>query len=277
MATYTEPLETQPEFDDIGPLRTEDRLLLRILGPFLTAMNLVMLPVRMYGTHRRQRGYIGRPASAAEWAAMAPSARNYLELAERTLSSRGFADPRHEVIEVSPTTRSYVVHLFNASTHELATIIVSIVPRRLFQTLVGFRTWWDDGRQTSTSNNDQAELFSSLHQPRHIDSLSLPGVEDLQRLYDVHRARCAERGAHRPIGNGWEDPVDNPSSLLRRSFDAMDERLLESGVCRMENDEFMRLTVKGAILMTWSRLEPFESYLAWKGRRRTAAALRRYT
>jgi hypothetical protein len=64
---------------------------------------------------------------------------------------------------------------------------------------------------------------------------------------------------------------------LLRTFDEVDRRLLETRLLRIESDELLRLTMKGAILMSWSRLQPFEGFLAWRGRRRTAAALKRYS
>jgi hypothetical protein len=276
MAVYTEPIESQPEFDDHSPLTGEDRALLRIIRPVIGIYHLFAMPVHMYRRHRRPRGNSARPASPTDWN-LPPAERVYLEDTERALSSLGFGHARREVALVSSTTRAYFIHLFNTETRDLATVIVGIIPRRWTQTLVGFRTWWEDGRQTITSNNDQAELRASLHRPRHLDVLTLPGVEDVGRLYSVHRARCAERNGHVPLGSGWDDPVHNPTELLRRTFDEMDRRLVESGLFRVESDEFLRLTMKGAILISWSRLQPFEWYLGWRGRRRTAAALRRYS
>jgi hypothetical protein len=276
MAVYTEPLESQPEFDDLPPLTAFDRAFLRAVRPLVGIYQLFTMPVHMYRSHRRPRGYPCRPAAIDEWTLPA-TARQYFEDAERTLSSLGFGGARREVTPPSPAARSYLAHLFNPTTRELASVIIGIVPRRLTQTLVGFRTWWEDGRQIVTSNTEQAELWASLHRPRDVDALALPGVEDLRRLYAIHRARCAERREQRPLGGGWDDPVHNPMALLRRTSDELDRRLLESGLFRIESDQFMRLTVKGAILMSWSGMQPFASYLAWQGRRRTAAALQRYS
>ena len=276
MAVYTEPIESQPEFDEHQPLTGEDRALLRIIRPVVGVYQLFAMPVHTYRSHRRPRGNLSRLASADEWNPPAAE-RVYLEDTERALSALGFGHARREVAKVSSTTRAYFIHLFNPTTRDLATIIVGIIPRRFRQTLVGFRTWWEDGRQTVTSNNEQAELCNSLYWPRNVDAIALPGVEDIGRLYSVHRARCAERDGQRPLGTGWDDPVNNPASLLLRSFDEMDRRLVESGLFRIESDEFLRPTMKGAILISWSRMQPFESYLAWRGRRRTADALKRYS
>lgn len=275
MAVYSQPIESQPEFDEHRPLTAEDRALLRAIRPFVGIYNLIAMPIHMYRSHRRPRGSAPRAASADEWNPPAAE-RVYLEEAERTLSSLGFSGARREFVSPTPTTRGFLVHLFNPATQDLATIIVAIAQRRWTQTLLGFRTWWVDGRQTVTSNNEQAELYASLHWPRNVDALALPGVEDIARLYSVHRARCAERKGQRPLGAGWEDPVSNPMALLRRSFDETDRRLVESGLFQIVDNEFLRLTVKGAILISWSRLQPFEAYLGWRGRRRTADALKRY-
>ena len=275
MAVHTQPIESQPEFDDLPPLTAEDRAFLRVVRPLIGIYQLFALPVHTYRSHRRPRGKPSRPATTADWHPPAAE-RVYLEDTERALSSLGFGSARREVAQVSSTTRAYFIHLFNPTTRDLATIIVGIIPRRFTQTLVGFRTWWEDGRQTVTSNNEEAELCASLHWPRNLDVLTLPGVEDVRRLYSVHRARCAERVGHAPLGSGWDDSVNSPTELLRRMSDEIDRRLVESGLFRVENDEFLRLTVKGAILISWSRLQPFAWYLAWRGRRRTAAALKRY-
>jgi hypothetical protein len=276
MAVYTEPIESQPEFDNHRPLTGEDRALLRIIRPVIGIYHLFLMPVHMYRKHRRPRGNTSRPASPTDWTVPAAE-RVYLEDTERALSSLGFGHGRREFAQVSSTTRAYFVHLFNPETRDLATIIAGIIPRRFTQTLIGFRTWWEDGRQTITSNNDQAELCASLHRPRNMDVLTLPGVEDVKRLHSVHRARCAERHGHVPLGSGWDDPNNSPTELLRRAFDEMDWRLVESGLFRVEDDRFLRPTMKGAILISWSRQQPFEWYLGWRGRRRTAAALKRYT
>ena len=276
MAVYTAPLESRPEFDDLPPLTAVDRAFLRVIRPFVGIYQLFAMPPLLYRSHRRSRGNPSRPASADDWN-LPPAERVYLEDAERTLSSLGFAGARREVASPTSTSRSYLVHLFNPITQDLATIIVSIAARRWRQTLVGFRTWWEDGHQTVTSNNEEAELCASLRWPHNLDVLALPGVEDIGRLYAIHRARCGERNGQRAIGGGWDDPVNNPAALLLRMFDEIDRRLLETGLLRIESDEFLRLTMKGAILTSWSRLQPFEAYLAWRGRRRTAATLKRYS
>jgi len=71
----------------------------------------------------------------------------------------------------------------------------------------------------------------------------------------------------------WEDPARTPTALIRRNAEEWEAQVIAAGLYRAVNKSEMRLTRKGALLMSWARLQPFETYLAWQGRRRTAAAL----
>jgi hypothetical protein len=273
MATYKEPLHKQPEFDDAGPVTGADLLFLRIISPIIALTHLVTMPARMRRTQRTPRGFLGRPASEQEWAELPAIAREYTDHAERTLSSLGFGTPRREITRTATSATAYAAHSFNPHTREIATVVCGVAPRRFVAMFAIFQTWWDDGSRTVTSNSEEAELGASLHRPPGVDALALPGLNDIGRLYAIHRRRTAGV-ARQPIAGDWGDPTNDPTALLHRSAAQWEQRMIESGLHEIESDTHLQLTWKGALLMTWSRLQPFRAYLSWRGRRRTAAALR---
>jgi hypothetical protein len=270
MAVHTVPLTDQPEFDDVGPLTSGDRLLLRIVAPFLQVWHLATAPARMHRVHSAPRGYNPRAANVAEWSALPDIARSFFEDTERTFTGYGFTDSRHMILPTTTGAAAYMSILFAPATRDLAILIAGVVPRRFVTTSVTLQTWWDDGSRLVTTNSEDAALFESLWRKPKVDGLVLRDVEDLGRIWAAHRRRAAQKASARPIGNGWNDPVDNPLELARRGADEWDQRVVEAGLYYVESDELLRFTWKGAILLTWARLEPFQSYLAWKGRRRAA-------
>jgi hypothetical protein len=274
MATYRIPIEKQPEFDDMQPMPADARILLKIIRPVLQFVFLFTFPPKMHRTIRTPRGDNARPATEQDWAALSAQMHAFFDDAVRTLAALGFAEPRREIMTTAGTSAVYALQAFNPTTHEIAIVFAAVAPRRFINTGVSFHSWWEDGARTVTNNSDTAELFPSLYRPALLDALALPGVADIRRLYEVHRRRAteAQRG-RRPLGSGWQDPVNDPATLLRRNKEEWEARVIESGLYYPVSPTEMRLTWKGALLMSWSRLQPFEFYLAWSGRRRTAAAL----
>lgn len=274
MAVHRVPRDQQPEFDALAPLTPADRLLLRLIRPLLTLWQLVAAPPRLHRVHRAPRGYRGRDATADEWIAMPELSREFFDNSERALHALGFGAPRHTI---SPSLSRGVVYastMFAPATQELAHLYAGVVPRRLTTTTVSFEVWWDDGTRLITSNTQNEQLFAESRRSPTIDALSLPGLENIDRLYSIHRARRVNARGKTPIGHGWDDADDNPIALLRRAAEQWEQHVVATGMYKTENDALLRLTWKGAIILAWSRIEPFRSYLAKKGRRRTERVLR---
>jgi hypothetical protein len=274
MATYRVPIEKQPEFDDMQPMPVDARILLKIIRPVLQFGFLFAMPPRMHRMTRTPRGNRSQPATEQDWALLPAQLHPFFDDAVRTLAALGFGEPRREITRTAATSTVHALQAFNPRTREIAIVFAAVAPRRFINTGVSFHSWWEDGARTVTNNREHPELFASLHRPALMDDLALPGLSDIRRLYDVHRRRTtASQRGRRPLGSGWEDPENNPAALLIRNGEEWEARVIESGLYYPVSATEMRLTWKGALLMSWSRLEPFESYLAWKGRRRAAAEL----
>jgi hypothetical protein len=276
MPSYQEPLHEQPEFDDVGPLGWPEKLFLRVIGPFLQAMWIVTMPGQVKRTNRTPVGYQGHRATDEDWAKLPPRVRAYFDETQQALARHGFGTPRLEVTPTSTAATAYTLLLFEPSTKVIALLVAGVSPRRFVYLFVSLQTWWDDGSRTSTTNTDEVELGARLSRPHGLDTLTLPGMDDIDRLFRIHRRRMAERSDRRAIGGGWDDRVDNPLALIRRAGEAWEGRVVESGLMTLGADGHLRPTWKGAILMTWSRLQPFRGYLAWRARRRAARALERF-
>ena len=275
MATYRVPIEEQPEFDDVQPLGFDQRIFLRLISPVLQASYLVTMPRRLYQTNRTPRGVTSQPATDEQWAALPVVVRSYFDETTRTVAALGFGAPHREITTTNSGSTVPSLQTFNPSSHEIAVVFAGVAPRRWIRTAVSFQSWWEDGSRTVTSNSEEAELFPSLHRPPLLESLTLPGLDDIRRLHEIHRGRAYEaivRG-HRAVRPSWEDPARSPTALFRRNAEEWEAQVIASGLYRVVSKSEMRLTRKGALLMSWARLQPFESYLAWHGRRRTAAAL----
>jgi hypothetical protein len=275
MATYRVPIEQQPEFDEMQPLAIDQRIFLALIRPFLQVGYLFTMPRRLYQKSSTPRRLVSEPATNEQWAALPPVVRSHFDESTPTLAALGFGAPHRRITRIPSGSAVPSLQLLNASSHEVAVIFAAVAPRRFIRTAVSFHSCWEDGSRTLTSNSEEAELFPSLHRPPQLDSLMLPGLDDIRRLYEIHRRRAFEamQRGRRPLKPSWEDPQNNPTALLRRNIEAWQAQVISSGLYRAVSTDEMRLTWKGAVLMSWARLQPFESYLAWQGRRRTAAAL----
>jgi hypothetical protein len=273
MATYRQPIESQPEFDEYGPLTVGDRLILRIARPFIHLTQLFTMPGRLYRGRSIPLGYAFHIASDHEWSMVPTKARVYFERTEATLARLGFVGARHQGCAVSEVSTAYASIVVNPTTNTLATIVAGVVPRRFMRIRLSFHTWWTNGTRTVTTNNEEAELLSHLYEPPAVDPLTLPGLEDVDRLHDIHQERCHEpRLTVMPIGE-WDDPARGPLALVARIQAEWEQQMFDAGLWRRVDARTARLTWKGAILFAWSRIEPIESYLERKGRARTASAV----
>ena len=100
--------------------------------------------------------------------------------------------------------------------------------------------------------------------------MSFPQVEDTAGLYEIHRARVNFGASRSPIG-------DDPIGYLERSDRRTKQRLDRRGVLLPRPDAgLLRLTWKGAYLVTWRLLWPVPAIRRALRRNRAARVLREY-
>jgi hypothetical protein len=270
MPTIKEPILNQPEFDG-QEITADDRLMLKILSPLMVLHRLVVAPGALRRMHRLPRGRRGAPSAPGDWDNLPAVAEPYIRGAERALRSLGFGEPHPFTMPGKENRRIMAQYSLHPVDRTVGSLLVAISPRRLTIVTVAFHTFWDDGGLTITSNSEES-YWPTVTPAPGVDPLALPGLEDVARLYAVHRRRCAARGRAPAVGE-WDDPERNPETLLHHAGIEWEENLIRCGLYE-DDGGALRTTRKGSVLMAWSRMPPWEWLITWQGRQRTKEALR---
>jgi hypothetical protein len=270
MPTIKEPILNQPEFDG-QEITADDRLMLKILFPLLLLHRHIVTPGALRRMKGRPRGRRPAPSTPGDWENLPSVAMPYISGAERTLRSLGFSEPHRYTMPENGDRRTMAQYSVHPVDRTIGSLLVGIAPRRLTIVTVAFHTFWEDGGLTITSNSEES-YWPTVTPPPGVDPVSLPGLEDTARLYAVHRRRCAGR-ERAPTVVEWDDPERNPENMLYRAGTEWEENLIRCGLYEDDGGR-LRLTRKGAVLVAWSRMPPWEWLVNWRGRQRTKQALR---
>jgi hypothetical protein len=168
--------------------------------------------------------------------------------------------------------RSFLVLMGNRAARDLALLAVtyadSLEGSRLQQRHVEYSARLDNGTIVDTNNSQELTAFARVPEQKIV---SLPWIEDVRRLYDIHQAAVeyycpdAQREWHVDA-----DPGDYlHDSLVRESL-----RQLETGYLYRDAAGDFRPTIKGAILMTYKSLWPITAVRRALRRRRGERLLR---
>lgn len=274
MAFYRTPASEAPELDDLTP-EPGDGLVIALLKPYVWLHGLLIQPFRNRGMVVTKRA-IGWRALTSEQLATLPSVvREFLETVESAVKRVGFNEavwhgnfsrPNGEAITVMSISPG------NAG-KDLCIASIAYVPRRFTMTGVSFQTHMTDGLLLVTGN--ERRIVPATQLPMR-DVVTFDRITDLAQLYDIHHRRtaAATRSGHVPIEVGWNPPATHPLELFQRLADVGIEEAARAGRIESPVTEDIRLTLKGAILSTWSNMWPFDWIADWRERRRAARVLR---
>ncbi|HEX5831715.1 MAG TPA: hypothetical protein VFY16_12090 [Gemmatimonadaceae bacterium] len=196
--------------------------------------------------------------------------RDRLEARARELATEGFASiGLLNGGATYPGLVGYVQHFRHATERDLAHVLVigrRAEPVTLVGEVVGFSRRRADGSYVRTTNLAQTPTYPPMHQH---DTVRLPGLRDLSRLYRVHR--------HRAGGLRGEAPETLDAVAFQT---AIEQEVLQYqqhlGYWRRVDDPeepVLRPTLKGALLMTWRLLPPWRQIEERTTARRARALL----
>ncbi len=227
----------------------------------------VVVPINLHRTHWVETAVDYEPFEL-NTPALPLVVVNQLQQTEPTLCALGFQLRGRfgRRAGSGPTKVAGYIALFeDPTTYAQARVIASIAPKLVSLTLV-FRTEYTDGTHFSTSNSTfPGVLPSARSRP---GSMAFPQVRDTRLLHEIHNLRAVPLGR---VEVGIDDPI------ARLVHDGRLERLawIDGGYYHPEaGTTRLRLTWKGAVLMSWKFLKPVPQFRrAWR-RWRAARTLR---
>jgi len=172
---------------------------------------------------------------------------------------------------IAPPHRMYVTLLFNRKSQQAARFgTVFHRGKKLTRTwsLLGFTTEFTDGTMLVTCCRSEEPPGIGLR----YGSIAFPEFHNPRRLHEIHEAavnRYCSDGIRRDLSNV------NPEDYYRESIRRATAALVDTGDYYLdEEQQVLRATWKGAMLMSWKQLRPIKRRRAMLRRRRTARLLR---
>lgn len=190
--------------------------------------------------------------------------------AERDLIARGFAPPLHAVNNISAKITSCVSLLEHPADGTTGFISTSVSAWAGASMTATFATRFADGWTLTTSNFPS--VLRTPSRPK-IDGARFAAVSDLGALYDIHRARVAERAKTVrvvPTSRG-ADPI---------AFEDRESREVQAFWVKkryyryLDGDRF-QMTGLGATLAAWRGMFPWKQLTLWNHDRKARAILKR--
>jgi len=199
---------------------------------------------------------------------VAPELMDFLVKSEEALTQRGFSAPLRATGSVSSTIQSILTLIEHPTDGAFAFVLINVGKYTGLNITASIRTDFADGVRMYTSNSRTTSRTPTLPKT---DGACFPDVTDVGALYDIHRARVAERSltvTTVPTTRG-ADPLAFEDRESRAFFDF----LVRKGYRRRVDAETVETTWLGAIFGSWRALSPWKDVTARK-RARKAAAIR---
>jgi hypothetical protein len=199
----------------------------------------------------------------------------YLELTERKMMALGFCEPHRTTDRSTYPLPAVGSSLEHPRFGDQATI-VAMRPPDAFDTRepmfsIGFDAEFVDGVTLLTSNVQMPRFWPD---PRKLDHVRIPSVNDPAVLYRLHRLRVIARRAdvaQKKIVRG-KTPEQRLVFIKRRHIDLY-KHLVHSRYHRRTAGG-LRLTIRGAVLTAWRQVFPWRNIDQWWLRRRARAVIR---
>ena len=247
----------------------------------LLAAIVLYLPVRLYlympfkarARQVRPRVPEHQPSDASQ---LPRELAATFQFAGGQLQRLGFALVGYVAHRVAATQQTGHIALWsNAAMRDSAQIIAVRTPDPLkpgtmrTTALVTYRTDFTDEKLIATTNTRTPGVFPA---DPDADSIVCAGIDDLELLYRVHRARVDRWGARR---TATLERVGDAVACLADEHKTMFERLSRFGYYELDpTGQTYRLTIKGGFLTVWRLLPPWRQIRRVLRRRKANQVLR---
>jgi hypothetical protein len=175
--------------------------------------------------------------------------------------------------QAMPRTDSFITLFENRTYHQTAQLFTVTARRGIMhrsETVLVFETEFADDTKLYTSNSRSLPLQPSIRV--RDGSMLFPEIDDPRRLYEIHQATIASFGYDAVTR---KNVIDDPATFLRTNFHSDVAKFAESGYYYLDAKRAVyRLTWKGAVLMSFKNLWPFNWVRELRRRVRAARLLR---
>jgi len=196
--------------------------------------------------------------------------REFLTASEQALMSRGFTTPLRATNKISADITSVVTLLEHPGDAAIAFCLINVSKHSGVSIAATMRSDFTDGVQLYTSNS--RTILRTPHRPE-VDGAQFPDVRDAGALYDIHRARVAERAtsvATVPLTRG-----PDPLAYQDREAREVQAFWVRKGYYRWADGDKIVHVWRGAILASWRGLFPWKQITEGRNTRKTAAITQR--
>ena len=163
----------------------------------------------------------------------------------------------------------------NPAARDSAQVITVQIPNPLrpgtmrTSALVTYRTDFTDGQIIATTNTRSPGVFPA---DPNADSIVCAGIDDLELLYRVHRARVERWGGRRTASL---HRVGDAIACLADEHKTLFERLTRAGYYELDpTGQTYHMTIKGSFATTWRLLPPWRQVRMALRRRKANQILR---
>jgi hypothetical protein len=236
------------------------------IAPFVLGLLVVLGPLAIWLTHKVVASQEPRPVELAE---LGSATRAYFEHGAPALVRLGFVCGAYVRLDgMANGVRAAAALWVNRSTGDTATIVSSsalIVRTRM----IGFETAFEDGTRVETVNWRSAGCHARVP---GVHKMTLAGVEDVDQIHLVHRARVARLGSPgtRAVAPA---PGEELATLQQEDVESMERQVRAGRYYFSARHNCYRPTLRGACLMMWSLTPPISTVRSWLARRAAAREL----
>ena len=199
-----------------------------------------------------------------------PAVRAYFDRAAPALAAQGFTCTAYVNIpnQVGGVQASVALWI-NRAAGDTASVIASrtIINKTI---VVGFDTQLSDDTRIETSNWAQPGIFAPVPKRK---KLHVPGVQDVHRLYQIHRARV-ERLSPPDTLAIVPSPGKELEALRQETDDDLRQQVAAGRLYYDEKRNAYRAHFLTAFPMSWGLTWPFSMFRRWMRRRQAALELR---
>ncbi len=207
--------------------------------------------------------YVSLTSDAA--AGVAPELLEYMSRSENALTERGFAAPLRATGSPSSSIRSVLTLIEHPGDGAFAFVLIGIGKYTGPSIVASIRTDFADGVKMYTSNSRIVSRTPSLP---NTDGARFPEVTDVGALYEVHRARVAERAKTVPMVPTTRGA--DPLAFEDRESRAFHAFLVQKGYRRWVGADSVESTWRGAIGGAWRALSPWKDITLRRDARKAA-------
>ncbi len=198
-------------------------------------------------------------------ASVAPELMDFLSRSEQALLERGFAAPLRVTGSRTSSIQSVLTLIEHHADGAFAFLLISVGKYSGLNIVASIRTDFADGVRMYTSNSRVVSRTPSLP---NTDGARFPEMTDVGALYDMHRARVAERVKTVPMIPATRGA--DPLAFEDRESRAFHAFLVQKGYRRWVSADTVGSTWRGAIGGAWRALSPWKDITLRRAARKAA-------